>query len=149
MSALIFSDVFEAGASYYGVSDLGKLVENTHKFESRYLERLIGPYPEREDIYRERSPIFHVDQLSCPVLFLQGLEDRVVPPEQAEKMVDSLLDRNLPVAYLTFEGEQHGFRIANNRKKALEAELYFYCKVFGIEPTEEFSEPPVEIENLK
>lgn len=149
LSTLTFRDVFKAGASYFGVSDLGKLVENTHKFESRYLDRLIGPYPERKDVYRERSPLFHVDQLSCPIIFLQGLEDRVVPPEQAEKMVDSLLEKGLPVAYLTFEGEQHGFRKASSRERALKAELYFYCRVFEIEPADDFSQPPVEIKNLE
>lgn len=149
LSALTFRDVFKAGASYFGVSDLGRLVENTHKFESRYLDRLIGPYPEEEDIYRERSPIFHVDQLNCPIIFLQGLEDKVVPPEQAEKMVDSLLEKGLPVAYVTFEGEQHWFRKASSRERALKADLYFYCQVFGIESADDFSQPPVEIENLE
>jgi len=148
LSALTFRDVFRAGASYYGVSDLGKLVEGTHKFESRYLERLIGPYPEREDLYRQRSPLFHVEELDCPVIFLQGTEDKVVPPEQAEKMVDSLLEKGLPVGYVTFEGEQHGFRKASSRRRALQAELYFYCQVFGIKAADEFPQPPVKIKNL-
>jgi dipeptidyl aminopeptidase/acylaminoacyl peptidase len=117
---------FRAGASYYGVSDLAALARDTHKFESRYLDWLIGPYPEDETTYAERSPINHIDQLTVPVIFFQGTEDEVVPPNQTQMMVDGLKDRNVPVAYFLFEGEQHGFRKAENIRRALDAELYFY-----------------------
>jgi dipeptidyl aminopeptidase/acylaminoacyl peptidase len=133
LSALTFRDVFKAGASHYGVSDLGALVRDTHKFESRYLDNLIGPYPERADLYHERSPINFTHQLSCPVIFFQGLEDKVVPPNQAEMMVEALRAKNLPVAYVAFEGEQHGFRRAENIKRALDGEIYFYSRVFDFE----------------
>ena len=115
-------------------------------FESRYLDRLVGPYPERRDLYRERSPIHFVDRLSCPVIFFQGLEDEIVPPNQAEMMVEALRGKGVPVAYLAFEGEQHGFRRAENIKRALDAELYFYSRVFGFELADPVE--PVEIENL-
>ncbi|HUJ09496.1 MAG TPA: S9 family peptidase [Verrucomicrobiae bacterium] len=127
LSALTFRKVFRTGASHYGVSDLEALVKDTHKFESRYLDTLIGPYPEQKKIYDERSPIHHTDQLSVPVIFLQGDEDRIVPPSQAECMVDALRKKGLPFAYLLFIGEQHGFRRAENIKRALDAELYFYA----------------------
>ncbi len=146
LCALTFRDVFKAGASHYGISDLEALAKDTHKFESRYLERLIGPYPKRRDLYVERSPIHFTDRLSCPMIIFQGLEDKVVPPNQAEKMVEAVRAKKLPVAYVTFEGEQHGFRKAENIRRVLEAELYFYSKLFGFElgdPVE-----PVEIENL-
>lgn len=147
LAALTFHRLFKAGASYYGVSDLEALEKDTHKFESRYSDRLIGSYPARRDLYRERSPVNFVERLSCPVIFFQGNEDRVVPPNQAEKMVDALRQKGMPVAYLLFEGEQHGFRRAQNIKRALDAELYFYSKIFRFtlpEPVE-----PVQIENLK
>jgi len=128
LCALTFRDEFSAGASYYGVSDLAALAQDTHKFESRYLDRLIGPYPERKDLYHQRSPIHHSNRLECPVILFQGLEDKVVPPSQAELMVDALRAKGLPVAYLAFEGEQHGFRKAENIKRALDAEFYFYAK---------------------
>ncbi|MEE3715688.1 prolyl oligopeptidase family serine peptidase [Tumidithrix elongata RA019] len=146
LCALTFRDVFKAGASYYGVSDLEALATDTHKFESRYLDSLIGAYPEFQDLYRQRSPIHFTDRLSCPVIFFQGLEDRVVPPNQAEMMVDALKAKGLPVAYVPFEGEQHGFRKAENIKRTLDGELYFYAKVFGFPLGE--SVEPVEIENL-
>ena len=117
--------VFSAGASYYGVSDLEALARDTHKFESRYLDWLIGPYPQDRQIYAERSAINHVDRLSAPVIFFQGAEDRVVPPNQTELMVAALKERGVPVGYLLFDGEQHGFRKAENIKRALDAELYF------------------------
>ena len=129
LCALTFRDVFKAGASHFGISDLEALAHDTHKFESRYLDRLVGPLPERRDIYAERSPIDFTDQLSCPVIFFQGLEDKVVPPNQAEMMVEALREKGLPVAYLPFEGEQHGFRKAENIKRSLDAELYFYSRV--------------------
>ena len=146
LCALTFRNAFKAGASHYGISDLEALARDTHKFESRYLDRLIGPYPERRDLYMERSPIHFTDRLNCPMILFQGLEDKVVPPNQAEKMVEAVRAKKLPVAYLTFEGEQHGFRKAENIKRVLEAELYFYSKVFGFEPAD--SIVPVEIENL-
>jgi dipeptidyl aminopeptidase/acylaminoacyl peptidase len=147
LCALTFRDAFKAGASYFGVSDLEALAVDTHKFESRYLDQLVGPYPERKDLYAERSPIHAADQLSCPVIFFQGLEDKVVPPDQAELMAKALRERGLPVAYVAFEGEQHGFRRAESIQRALDAELYFYSRVFGFELAE--SVEPVEIENLR
>ena len=146
LCALTFRGIFKAGASYYGVSDLEALVQDTHKFESRYLDNLIGPYPEQRDRYWERSPIHFTDRLSCPLIFLHGLEDKVVPPNQAELMVDALRAKGLPVAYLPFDGEQHGFRRAENIKRALEAELYFYAEVFGFALAD--SVEPLLIENL-
>jgi dipeptidyl aminopeptidase/acylaminoacyl peptidase len=126
---------------------LEALARDTHKFESRYLDSLIGPYPERRDLYVERSPIHFTDRLNCPIIFFQGLEDKVVPPNQAEKMVEALHAKKVPVAYLTFESEQHGFRKAENIKRVLEAELYFYSKVFGFELADPVE--PVKIENLQ
>jgi dipeptidyl aminopeptidase/acylaminoacyl peptidase len=117
--------VFSGGASHYGVSDLEALARDTHKFESRYLDWLIGPYPQDKEIYAERSPINHIDHLSSPVIFFQGAEDRVVPPNQTELIVAALKKRGMPVGYFLFEGEQHGFRRAENIKRALDAELYF------------------------
>ncbi|RMF27960.1 MAG: S9 family peptidase, partial [Chloroflexi bacterium] len=146
LCALTFRDFFRAGASYYGISDLEALAQETHKFESRYLDRLVGPYPERRDLYRQRSPIHFADRLSCPIIFFQGAEDRVVPPEQAERMVEALRAKGLPVAYLLFEGEQHGFRRAEHIKRALDAELYFYSRVFSFDLADPVE--PVEIENL-
>ena len=131
LCALTFRDTFHAGASHYGVSDLEALAKETHKFEARYLDSLVGPYPERRDLYVERSPVHHAQQLSCPVIFFQGLDDPVVPPNQAEMMVEALESKRVPVAYVAFEGEQHGFRRAENIKRAVEAELYFYSRVFG------------------
>ena len=114
LCSLTFRDVFNAGASHFGVSDAAALARDTHKFESRYLDSLIGPYPEREELYQQRSPIFSAERLNCPVIFLQGLEDKIVPPDQAERMVEALRSKGVPVAYIAFEGEQHGFRIAAN-----------------------------------
>ena len=127
LAALTFRDVFRAGASYYGISELEAMAKETHKFESRYLDSMIGPYPERRDLYIERSPLHFVDQLSAPVIFLQGSEDRVVPPNQAEMLLDALRKKGIPTNYLLFDGEQHGFRQAENIKRALDAELYFYA----------------------
>ena len=127
LAALACRDVFKGGASYYGVSDVAALARDTHKFESRYLDWLIGPYPERADLYRERSPLTHADRLSRPVIFFQGADDRVVPPNQTEMMVDALRRQGIPVGYLLFAGESHGFRRAENIKRALDAELYFYA----------------------
>ena len=147
LCALTFRDVFKAGASHYGISDLEALARDTHKFESRYLDSLIGPYPARRDLYVERSPIHFTERLACPMIIFQGLEDKVVPPNQAEKMVEAVRSKGLPVAYLTFEGEQHGFRKAENIKRVLEAELYFYAKVFGFELADPVE--PVRIDNEK
>lgn len=146
LCALTFRDVFKAGASYYGIGDLEALARDTHKFESRYLDRLVGPYPQRRDLYRERSPINFTERLACPVIFLQGLDDMVVPPNQAEMMVQALRDKGIPVAFVPFEGEQHGFRRAESIKRALDAELYFYSRVFGFELAEPVE--PITIENL-
>jgi dipeptidyl aminopeptidase/acylaminoacyl peptidase len=146
LAALTFRDTFKAGASFYGVSDLEALVRDTHKFESRYLDGLIGNYPEAKEIYQTRSPIHHVDQLACPVVFFQGEEDKIVPPNQAEMMVDALKAKGLPVAYVLYEGEQHGFRKAENIKRTLDGELYFYAQVFGFELADDVE--PLAIENL-
>jgi dipeptidyl aminopeptidase/acylaminoacyl peptidase len=146
LAALTFYDFFKGGASYYGIGDLEALARDTHKFESRYTDSLVGPYPGRKDLYEARSPIHFVDELSCPVIFFQGLADKVVPPNQAETMVEALRAKGLPVAYLAFEGEQHGFRRAETIIRAREAELYFYGKVFGFTPADKID--PVAIENL-
>jgi dipeptidyl aminopeptidase/acylaminoacyl peptidase len=127
LAALAFRDYFRGGGSHYGVSDPGMLARDTHKFESRYLDSLIGPYPERQDLYRERSPVAHADRISAPVIFFQGDEDMVVPPNQAEIMVEALRRKAIPVGYLLYSGEQHGFRKAENIKRSLDAELYFYA----------------------
>ena len=145
LCGLTFKDVFKAGASHYGIGDLEALLRDTHKFEARYLDNLVGPYPAGAAIYKERSPINHVEKLQCPVIFFQGLEDKVVPPNQAEAMVEALCAKNIPVAYIAYEGEQHGFRQAANIIRTLEAELYFYRRIFGIESAEKL--PLVEIRN--
>jgi dipeptidyl aminopeptidase/acylaminoacyl peptidase len=147
LNALTRFDTFAAGASHFGLADLERFVDGgTHKFEERYLFPLIGPYPEAADVYRERSPIHHVDEIGCPVILFQGLEDEIVPPEQAEMIVAALARKGLPYAYLPFEGEQHGFRKAENIVRSLEAELYFYGAVFGFTPADEIE--PVAIANL-
>jgi dipeptidyl aminopeptidase/acylaminoacyl peptidase len=127
LAALTFHDFFRGGASYYGISDLSVLARDTHKFESRYLDNLVGPYPEREDLYHARSPIHFVERLGVPAIFFQGDEDQVVPPNQAEMMVAAMRNKGMPVGYVLFSGEQHGFRKAENIKRALDAELYFYA----------------------
>ena len=132
LSALTFTDTFQAGASLYGIGDLETLAKDTHKFESRYMDSLIGPYPERRDIYLQRSPIHHAEGLNCPVIFLQGLEDKVVPPNQAEMMVKLLEEKGIKVAHVTFPDEGHGFRKANNIIHAMESELAFYRDVFNL-----------------
>jgi dipeptidyl aminopeptidase/acylaminoacyl peptidase len=133
LCALTFHDTFSAGASHYGIGDLEALARDTHKFESRYTDWLVGPLPEARETYRARSPIHHHERLRCPVIFFQGLEDRVVPPSQAEAMVEVLARRGIPHAYVAFEGEQHGFRRAENIRTALDGELYFYSRVFGFD----------------
>jgi len=147
LCALTFRDTFKAGASHYGVSDAEALAKETHKFESRYLDGLFGPYPEKQDIYFQRSPINFTDRLSCPAIFFQGTEDKVVPRNQAEVMVQALRTKGIPVAYIPFEGEQHGFRQAKTIKRALDGELYFYSRVFGFELAEDVE--PVQIDNLR
>lgn len=146
LAALAFTDTFGAGANHYGVSDIGALMEDTHKFESRYDASLIGPMPESEALLRERSPIFHVDGFSCPLITFQGLEDAVVPPSQSEAIVNALDERRIPNAYLTFEGEQHGFRKAETIVAVLNAEVSFYGQVFGFEPAG--IDEPVEVRHL-
>jgi dipeptidyl aminopeptidase/acylaminoacyl peptidase len=147
LAALTFRPgVFKAGASYYGVSDLELLARDTHKFEARYLDSLVGPYPAMADEYRKRSPIHFTDRLACALIFFQGLDDRVVPPNQSEAMADAVRRKHLPIAYIPFEGEQHGFRKAENIVRSLEAELYFYAAVFGFVPADTLT--PVAIDNL-
>jgi len=146
LCALTMHDGFAAGTSYYGLADLESFVTGgTHKFESRYLFSLVGPYPEEAERYRSRSPINFTDGISCPMLLLQGAEDRVVPPAQAEIMVEALKRKSLPYAYVLFEGEQHGFRKAESNRRALESELSFYAQVLGFERADV---PTLHIENL-
>jgi dipeptidyl aminopeptidase/acylaminoacyl peptidase len=133
---------FAAGGDYFGVADLEALATDTHKFESRYLDTLVGPYPQQRELYRQRSPIYHVDEFERPLIVLQGLEDEVVPPSQATMIVEALRAKGVPVAYIAFEGEQHGFRREENIRRALDSELSFYAQVFGFElPAEERIEP--------
>jgi dipeptidyl aminopeptidase/acylaminoacyl peptidase len=147
LAALTFYDVFKAGASYYGISDVESLARDTHKFESRYVDSMIGPYPARKDLYVQRSPIHFADRLSCPLILFQGLEDKVVPPNQSETMADAVRRKGIPVAYVPFAGEQHGFRKAENMVRSLEAELYFYGAVFGFPIADRIE--PVSIDNLR
>jgi dipeptidyl aminopeptidase/acylaminoacyl peptidase len=134
LAVLTFRDVFAGGASYYGVSDAAALAQDTHKFESRYLDWLIGPYPQEAARYRERSPVHHAERLSAPVIFFQGEDDKIVPPNQAEVMVEALRKKGNAVGYFLFAGEQHGFRQAANIKRCLDAELAFYAiEVFRTE----------------
>jgi dipeptidyl aminopeptidase/acylaminoacyl peptidase len=139
-----YPEVFSAGASYFGISDLEALIADSHKFEARCLDILVGPYPQMRDEYQRRSPIHSVDRLSCPLILLQGLEDKVVPPNQSEMMADALRRQGQPVAYLTFAGEQHGFRRADSIIRSLEAELAFYGAVFGFRPADAIAPVPIE-----
>jgi dipeptidyl aminopeptidase/acylaminoacyl peptidase len=146
-SCLTFrNDVFSAGSGHFGIADLETFTRDTHKFESHYLNTLVGPYPERKDLYVERSPINFTGQLRCALILFQGDEDKVVPPEQSQMMFDAVRRMGLPTAYLLFHGEQHGFRKAESLKRSYEAELYFYSKIFKFELDEDL--PPVKIENL-
>ncbi len=145
LCALTFRDVFAAGASYFGIGDLGALAEDTHKFESRYFDGLVGPWPESRALYEERSPIFHTELLATPMILFQGLEDAIVPPNQAEDMARVLREKGVPFAYLAYEGEQHGFRKATSIVRTAEAELSFYAQVLGFTPAGDVE--PVEIEN--
>ena len=140
LAALAFTDRFGAGASYYGIGDLETLAGDTHKFEARYMDGLVGPYPESKAVYQSRSPIHSIDKINCPVILFQGLDDKVVPPNQAEDMVSALKNKGIPVAYLPFSGEGHGFKQAKNIKKSLEAEWFFYGRVFGFDVSG-YSEP--------
>ncbi|MCL2316053.1 MAG: prolyl oligopeptidase family serine peptidase [Actinomycetia bacterium] len=146
LQALTSTDVFAAGVSSYGIGDLELLARDTHKFESRYTDGLVGPYPEAQAVFRERSPLHHLDRLRTPMLIMQGADDRVVPPEQATAMADAVRARGLPVALLMFEGEGHGFRKESSRRAALEAELSFYAQMFGFAPADPV--PVLAIENL-
>jgi dipeptidyl aminopeptidase/acylaminoacyl peptidase len=145
--ALAVRDEFAAGASYYGVADLVTFHEETHKFESHYDDYLVGPWPDAIDVYRDRSPVNQADSISRPLLLLQGLDDKVVPPSQSEQIVEALARRGVPHAYIAFEGEGHGFRKAENTRRSLEAHFSFLAQVFGFEPSEELE--PIEIENLE
>jgi dipeptidyl aminopeptidase/acylaminoacyl peptidase len=136
LCALTFRDEFAAGASYFGVGDLGALARETHKFESRYLDGLVGPWPEARAIYEDRSPIFHTELLRTPMILFQGLDDAVVPPDQAESMAEALRGKGVPFAYVAYEGEQHGFRQAKNIVRTAEAELSFYAQVLGFTPAD-------------
>lgn len=139
-------DFYNAGASHYGIGDLALFIQETHKFESRYCDLLIGPYPEAADIYHDRSAVYFADNLKCPVILFQGLEDKVVPPSQAETFIAVCKRDRLPYAYVPFEGEQHGFRQEKNIRRAFEGELYFLARVFGFEPADRIE--PVEILNF-
>jgi dipeptidyl aminopeptidase/acylaminoacyl peptidase len=145
LAALAFRDVFAVGASHYGVADAAALARDTHKFESRYLDGLIGPWPEAEAVYAERSPIHHTDRLGCPLILFQGTEDKVVPPDQAEMMAGALRAKGIPFSLLMFEGEQHGFRRAETITRVIESELWFYGRVLGFDAAE--PAVPVTIEN--
>ncbi|WP_420884228.1 prolyl oligopeptidase family serine peptidase [Shewanella chilikensis] len=134
LSALAFHDKFKAGVSYFGISDIEVLGKETHKFESRYLDQLIGPYPEMKAVYRERSPLYHLQGFNEPLLLLQGLEDKVVPPSQSQHIYKALKDKGVPTAFIGIEGEGHGFRQPHNKILALESELVFYGMVFDFTP---------------
>ena len=147
LAAHAFHATFAAGASYYGISDMEALAGETHKFESRYLDQVIGPYPERRDLYIERSPIHHLEGFKAPLILLQGLDDPIVPPNQSEAIFAALKRNGVPTAYLAYEGESHGFRKAETLISALEAELYFYARVLGFDPADDL--PAITIENLE
>jgi len=146
LCALTFHDVFAAGADYYGIGDWEPMIAETHKFEARYFDTMIGPYPQRRDLFYQRSPIHYIDRVRRPVIIMQGDEDVVVPPNQSEMMYNALRERGVPVAYILFQGEQHGFRKATTIERAVAAEQYFLSRVLGIEPAD--SLPPIEIANL-
>lgn len=146
LAAMTFHQTFRVGVSLYGIGDLALLAADTHKFESRYLDRLVAPWPEGKPLYEERSPLAHIDQLQGALLILQGAEDKVVPPNQAESMYQAAKSKGLPVSYILFPGEQHGFRKAETMKAALLAELFFYGKLFGFEPADSIE--PIPIDNF-
>ena len=145
INALTFRDDFAVGATYYGIADLSVFIEDTHKFESKYLESLIGPYSENKNLYYERSAINYTDQLSCPMIIFQGSEDKIVPPSQAEMLSNALKKKFIPYSYILFEGEQHGFRKSGNIIKSQEAELFFYGKMLGFTPSDRIAQ--IKIEN--
>jgi dipeptidyl aminopeptidase/acylaminoacyl peptidase len=142
--AMAVRDEFASGASYFGVADLVSFHDETHKFESHYDEYLVGPWPEGIDLYRDRSPVAHADSISAPLLLLQGLDDKVVPPSQSEVIVDALKRRGIPYAYIAFAGEGHGFRKSENVKRASEAHLSFLAQVSGFEPADEIEQIEIE-----
>jgi dipeptidyl aminopeptidase/acylaminoacyl peptidase len=146
LAALAFTDHFDAGCTYFGIGDLRAFVKDTHKFESRYLESLLGPWPEAKQVYLDRSPALHAERITAPVLVQQGAEDRVVPPSEAERIVDALFERRIPHAYLLYPGEDHGFRGHDAIIRSFEAELSFYAQVFGFEPADKIE--PLEIQFL-
>jgi dipeptidyl aminopeptidase/acylaminoacyl peptidase len=139
-------DFYNAGASHFGIGDLVTFVKDTHKFESRYVDTLVGPYPERADLYRDRSAVYFADNLTVPVILFQGLEDKIVPPSQAEEFVAVCKKKSLPYAYVPFEGEQHGFRQEKNIRRSIEGEMYFLSRIFGFDVADKIE--PVEIENF-
>ena len=145
INALTFHDRFAVGATYYGIADLSVFIDDTHKFESRYLDTLIGKYPEEKEKYYDRSAINFTDQLSCPMIIFQGTEDKIVPPSQAEIMAKGLQDKKIPFSLIMYEGEQHGFRQSKNIISSLESELYFYSKVLGFKPFDKLNS--IKIEN--
>jgi dipeptidyl aminopeptidase/acylaminoacyl peptidase len=146
LCALVYSDIFTACAAHYGIADLETWAKETYKFEAHMADILVGPYPETRDRYKARSPIYSVGRASCPAIILQGLEDRICPASQAESMVAALRAKGVPVAYVPFAGEQHGYRRAENIQRALDAELYFYGRIFGFQPADPIE--PIVIENL-
>jgi dipeptidyl aminopeptidase/acylaminoacyl peptidase len=145
LAALTFEDTFRVGASLYGISDLSALAAETHKFESRYCDMLIGRYPEEKAIYEDRSPIRYCDKLNCPVVLLQGLEDKVVPPNQADMMYSALHQKNIPTSLVLYKGEQHGFRMSKNIRHALHAEYSFFCQILGYQVQPEEGVVDIEI----
>ena len=147
LAALAFTKQFDAGCTYFGIGDLRAFVKDTHKFESRYLESLVGPWPDAKQLYLDRSPALHADQITAPVLVQQGEEDKVVPKEEGERIVDALFERRVPHAYLLFPGEDHGFRSKDAITRSFRAELSFYAQVFGFEPADDIE--PVEIQFLE
>jgi dipeptidyl aminopeptidase/acylaminoacyl peptidase len=144
--ALSTSDVFRAGADYYGISDMTALARDTHKFESRYLDSLIGPLPQAKSVYDSRSPLNHVDGFKVPLIVFQGADDPIVPPNQSAMIVEALRRRSVPVAYLLYPGESHGFRKPENVIRSLQSELSFYGQVFGFTPADQL--PPLTVEHL-
>ncbi|PCI96001.1 peptidase [Candidatus Aerophobetes bacterium] len=146
LCALTYLDSYKAGACYYGVADMEALAKDTHKFEAKYLDLIVGSYPKDKKTYIERSPIHHCEKLSCPIIFFQGTEDKCVPPEQSDMMVQALRDKKIPVSYLLFKGEGHGFRMAESIKASIEAELYFFSKIFNFTPADKLKK--IKIDNL-
>jgi len=147
LAAATFTEVFAAGASHFGISDLATLATDTHKLESRYCDGLVAPWPDGHHVYAERSPIHHVNWLTTPLILLQGTDDRVVLPDQAELMARALREKGLPVALVLFEGEGHGFCALESQVRALEAELSFYAQIFGFEPADPIER--IAVENLR